>query len=221
MINKNLMESESIENMAEYFDSRVEGYDDVHHQHNISWGIEIRDIVAKYIPKDGLKILDLGAGTGIELEEILKNFPNSKVTCIDISPLMLQKLKLKFPQDNVVARCENFLDCEFGEEYDVVISVMALHHFLYNEKKALYAKIYKALKKGGMFINSDYIVNTKQEEETFTKNYLKVIKRSDELVHFDIPMCLETETEILKDVGFNQIAKVFENAKTKVIISKN
>ena len=41
-------------------------------------------------------ILDLGCGTGIDLEEIFKKCPKANVTAIDMSQGMLEKLRDKF-----------------------------------------------------------------------------------------------------------------------------
>ena len=43
MIDLNSMETEKLEPMDEYFDSRVDVYDEIHQQTGISWGKQIRD----------------------------------------------------------------------------------------------------------------------------------------------------------------------------------
>ena len=217
----NGMESFDIELMEDFFNSRIEKYDEIHHQTNISWGIEIRNIVSKFIPRDGLNILDLGAGTGIELEKIFIEYPNSKITCIDISEQMLKRLKTKFNNRNIQVVKDDFFKTELENcKYDVVISVMALHHFLKEKKLVLYKNIYNSLKPNGLFINSDYIVNTLKEEKLFRKQYLNLQKPKDKLIHFDIPLSYHNELKILVAAGFVNIKKVFENRKTKVIISQ-
>lgn len=216
----NVMESDDIELMGEFFDRRIEKYDEIHHQSNISWGIEIRDIVSKFVPSDGLNILDLGAGTGIELEQIFNKFPNSKITCIDISEQMLSRLKKKFNDKNIKVVKADFLKMDLGRcKYDVVVSVMALHHFLLEKKEELYKNIYNSLKESGLFINSDYIVNTLEEENFYRNQYLNLAISKDLLIHFDIPLSYCSEIKALQNAGFKNINNVFENKKTKVILA--
>ena len=216
----NVMQSDDIELMSDFFDRRIEQYDEIHHQSNISWGIEIRDIVSKFVSSDGLNILDLGAGTGIELEQIFNKFPNSKITCIDISEQMLSRLKKKFNDKNIKVVKADFLKMNLGRcKYDVVVSVMALHHFLLEKKEELYKNIYNSLKESGLFINSDYIVNTLEEENFYRNQYLNLAISKDLLIHFDIPLSYGNEIKALQNAGFKNINNVFENKKTKVILA--
>lgn len=221
MTDLNSMESNSVELMENYFDLRILAYDEIHKQTGISWGKQIRDIVAQYIIKNNCKILDLGCGTGLELEEIFKKCPNAEVVCVDISEEMLKKLEEKYSKYNITTIKQNFLDMDFGiQEYDYVISVMALHHFLEQEKLVLYKKIFTALKNNGRFINSDYIIEDYNYElERFEQ--LKEIQneRPGELFHFDIPFTEERERKVILDSGFISINKIYENKKTKILVN--
>lgn len=221
MINLNGMDTEKLELMDSYFDDRVDFYDEIHSQSNISWGIQIRNIVANYLPQNTKTILDLGCGTGLELEKILQKYPNAKVVCVDLSNGMLTKLKEKYPQDNIVIVNKNFFEFDYEDsKYDAVISVMALHHFLESEKIKLYKKIYNCLKENGVFINSDYIINDSNLEKVNFEEYLKIREKyPNELFHFDIPFTENRELEVLNNSGFNNIQKVYENKKTKVLVS--
>lgn len=222
MTNLNGMESDRLEHMDTYFDARVAIYDEIHQQTGISWGIQIRDMVADYLSKDSIRILDLGCGTGLELEGVLKKVPNATIECLDLSEKMLEKLKEKYPQDNVKVRRINFFDFEYQKDYyDAVISVMALHHFTEEEKNVLYKKICDTLSGKGVFINSDYLIDDpKLEAERFA--YMEKLRREhpDELFHYDIPFTEERERKVLVNSGFKQIEKVYENKKTKIIVCK-
>lgn len=222
MINLNSMETDKIELMDQYFDSRVDVYDEIHQQTGISWGKQIRDIVSKYISSQKCKILDLGCGTGLELEEILKKTPESEIVCIDLSKEMLKKLEIKYRNYNIKTINQNFFDVELGnDEYDYVISVMALHHFFEKEKILLYKRIFSSLKATGLFINSDYIIDDSNYElERFEQ--LKKIRKEypGQLFHFDIPFTEERERKVIFESGFSTIDKVYENKKTKILINK-
>ena len=222
MTNFDLMESDKIELMDQYFDSRVDVYDEIHQQTGISWGKQIRDIVSKYIPSQKCKILDLGCGTGLELEEIFRKSPNSEIVCVDLSKEMLKKLEIKYKNYNIKTINQNFFDIEFGkEEYDYVISVMALHHFFEREKLMLYKRIYSSLKENGTFINSGYIIDDPNYELARFEQLKKI--QTDfpgELFHFDIPFTEARERKVIMDSGFSSVDKVYENKKAKILINK-
>ena len=222
MINLNGMESDKLEHMDSYFDERVEIYDEIHQQTGISWGIQIRDMVADYLPENSIRILDLGCGTGLELEGVLKKVPNAKIECLDLSEKMLEKLKEKYPQENVKVRKINFFDFDYIKDYyDAVISVMALHHFTEDEKNVLYKKIYDTLSGKGVFINSDYLIDDPElEAKRFA--YMEELKKQhpNELFHYDIPFTEEREHKVLENSGFKQIEKVYENKKTKILVCR-
>ena len=218
MINLNSMESDKIELMDKYFDSRVDVYDEIHQQTGISWGKQIRDIVSQYISPQKCKILDLGCGTGLELEEILKKSPESEIVCVDLSKEMLKKLEIKYKNYNIKTINQNFFDVDLGlDEYDYVISVMALHHFFEKEKLLLYKRIFTSLKENGLFINSDYIIDDQNYELERKK-----IQRDfpGQLFHFDIPFTEDRECKVIMNSGFSSIEKVYENKKTKILINK-
>lgn len=62
-----------LERMDEFFDSRLEIYDD-HQLNNIANAREFLAFTAECLPTvPNSKILDLGCGTGLELEEYLKS----------------------------------------------------------------------------------------------------------------------------------------------------
>lgn len=218
------MESDELETMVGFFDSRADIYDDIHSRPDITWGIRSREITAEKISKDAKHILDLGCGTGLELEGIFKANPNIEVTCIDISSKMLEVLKSKYRDKKITVVCGDYFKCDFGVNvFDNVISVMSLHHFTSEEKSLLYKKIYDSLKCGGSFINCDYIVDTLLEEKSHLQELEKIRSKIDvstNLYHIDIPLCEKNEVEVLLKSGFSNIVKAWENKKTKLLISQ-
>ena len=179
----------------EFFNEKADGYDEVHKEF-----MNTKAMLTENIDIDAKKVVDLGAGTGLELYEFFDKFPNARVKAIDLSEGMLDKLKERPFSDKVDIVCDDFFACDFGKGNDVIMSTSALHHFLYDEKVKLYKKIYDALREGGLFINSDYIVDTIEEEEQCIYNYEHKVNR-----HNDTPLTIDHELEILRMVGFNDI----------------
>ena len=164
--------------------------------------METKNELANNLDKNAEKVLDLGAGTGLELIHLFELFPNIKVTVIDITENMIEELKKRSFSNNVTTICGDFFEVEFGNDYDAVISTSALHHFKKEEKEILYKKIYACLKNNGQFINSDRIALT----EEFEKHQLYELDNNIEnYKHIDTPLTVEHELEILKRVGFQDI----------------
>ena len=81
-----------LEKMADFFTARVDEYDN--HMMNDVVGCKEGYIkMAELLPETVVNLLDLGCGTGLELDEIFKIRPNIKVTGVDLSKTMLGILK--------------------------------------------------------------------------------------------------------------------------------
>ena len=111
-----------------FFNEKIDSYDEVHSEY-----MDIKGTLADNLDKNVKRILDLGAGTGLELIHVFELFPDAQVTVVDITENMLEKLKNRSFSNNVVAIWGDFFEVSFGDNYDAVISTSALHHFKKNE----------------------------------------------------------------------------------------
>ena len=183
--------------MKDFFNRKIDTYDEVHEKF-----MDTKQDLIDAIDKSAVKILDLGAGTGRELECLYRLRENVSVTAIDISENMLEELRKKSFGGKVNIICGDFFEVEFGSDYDAVISTSALHHFLTDDKLRLYRKIYESLRENGEFINSDKIALSKEEEDTLLREYYLY---KDERAHCDTPLAVETELELLRTAGFKDV----------------
>lgn len=181
-----------------FFNDKIDEYDSTHESF-----MNTKKELTNNLPNGVTNILDLGAGTGLELIELFNKYPVINVTAIDISENMLAKLKEREFGDKVHTICGNFFEVDFGTNYDAVISTSALHHFLKEDKLELYKKIYHSLRNGGIFLNSDKIVITNQEELDAIEYYNNNITIRP---HIDTPLSIEHEIEILEEAGFKNIS---------------
>ena len=126
---------------------------------------------------------------------------------------MLNALKEKFPAKKLNLICGSYFDVPFGENaFDAAVSVESLHHFKREKKLGLYKKLHEALKENGYFILTDYFAES-EELETEYFNNLAEIKRAeglseDEFFHYDTPLTVDHEIEILKEAGFSKVEKL-------------
>lgn len=199
-----------LEKMSDFFENRIDGYDK-HMLTNIESANEFYLFTAKCLPaKEDCRILDLGCGTGLELEEYYPLNPSAQVTGIDLSQGMLSALKKKFADKNVTLVLGSYFDVPLGKAtFGAAVSVESLHHFTKEEKVPLYAKLHKAIKDNGYFILTDYF-SLSDEEELMHRQNLIALKaeqgiKDNEFYHYDTPLTVKHETEALLTAGFSSV----------------
>lgn len=199
-----------LEKMGEFFDNRLDGYEE-HQLTCIESAQEFYPFTAGCLPMEkNANILDLGCGTGLELEFYFKLNPSAKMTGIDLATGMLAALKEKFSDKDITLIQGSYFDVPFSENtYDAAVSVESLHHFAMDEKVPLYRKLHKALKPNGYFILTDYFAPS-EDEEMFYRNELNRLKAEqgitdDEFYHYDTPLTVEHEIQALKEAGYSSV----------------
>lgn len=199
-----------LEKMGEFFDKRLEEYEE--HQLNcIESAREFYKYTAKCLPMhSGCRVIDLGCGTGLELDEYFPLNPSAKVTGIDLASGMLNRLREKHSDKKLTLTLGSYFDVPFGiEQFDAAVSVESLHHFTADEKRPLYQKLQKSLKTDGYFILTDYF-SLSDEEEVFHRKELLCLKaeqdiKDNELYHYDTPLTVHHEIECLLSAGFSLV----------------
>ena len=194
-----------LEKMCDFFEKRIAGYDE-HMMTNIESATEFYPFTAGMLPAfENSCILDLGCGTGLELEEYFLLCPSAKVTGIDLSQVMLSVLK-----KDLSLIVGSYFEVQFGKDvFDAAVSVESLHHFTKEEKIPLYAKLHIALKENGYFIMTDYFSLSDEEEKMHRKNLITLKAEQgicdNEFYHYDTPLTVEHETEALLEAGFSKV----------------
>ena len=181
---------------------------------------------------DTPKILDIGAGTGIFSEYILKKYPKASLTLIDISEKMLELSKLRFKDfSNIKYIAHDYSTYNFHEKYDIIISSLSIHHLLDFEKFQLFKKCYSILNPNGMFINSDQFLGETPYIEDLNKRLWKTDIENSGLSTKEILSCyermkldkeatLEQNLDWLKAVGFCDISCVYKYYHFGVIFGR-
>ncbi|HNX64891.1 MAG TPA: class I SAM-dependent methyltransferase [Oscillospiraceae bacterium] len=211
----------TIEQMSDFFTTRVDIYDE-HMLTNVAGCKEGYIKMAELIPQNAEFLLDLGCGTGLELDEIFKIAPELKVTGIDLTKAMLDKLKEKHHDKALTLINASYFDYDFGlEQFDVSISFQTMHHFSHEDKIKLYTKIFKSLKKGGKYIECDYMVTNQEEENFYYSENARIRKEQNipdgEFYHYDTPCTIDNQIKMLKTAGFIDVAEVWKIGNTTMI----
>lgn len=198
-----------LEEMAAFFEKRLDGYDE-HMRTEIDSSGEFYPFTASLLPvRPGCRVLDLGCGTGLELEAYFKLNPGALVTGIDLSPGMLEALRRKFPdREGLELVCGSYFDVPLGEGYDAAVSVESLHHFTAEAKLGLYRRLCAALKPEGYFILTDYFAESEAQEKAYFED-LRRMRQAEGLppgsYHYDTPLTVEHELAILRQAGFSRV----------------
>lgn len=201
-----------LEKMDAFFEARLVGYDD-HMLTEIEGAAEFYPATAALLPEaSGAKVLDLGCGTGLELQFYFDENPTAKVTGIDLSAAMLGALKEKFPDRELQLVQGSYFEADLGDGYDAAVSVESLHHFTQEQKTGLYAKLHAALKDGGYFVLTDYFAPDDAYEQ-FYFNELHRLKHEQGIAdnafyHYDTPLTVAHETQALLDAGFSLVEEI-------------
>ncbi len=195
-----------LEKMDDFFTARLSGYD---HPMlvNVEGCAEGYVTAAQLLPAGMKTLLDLGCGTGLELDEIFRLHPCAAVTGIDMTPAMLAVLRQKHADKALTLIEGDYFTVSFGEEcFDAAVSVESLHHFTPAAKLGLYKRLYAALRPGGVYVECDYMVETQAEEDFYCAE-LDRLKAAQGLApetfyHYDTPLTVENQQHLLREAGF-------------------
>jgi len=124
-----------------------------------------KSIYRHFLPQHaGNRILDLGCGDGLFVEELLKIDSYIEVVLIDGSDDMLnaarERLSLHPGIQFIRAGFQELLKSDpLPNNFDFVFSSLAIHHLTIEEKERLYSFIYDHLNSGGHFVHYDVVLS--------------------------------------------------------------
>jgi tRNA (cmo5U34)-methyltransferase len=115
-------------------------------------GLEVRDA------------LELGVGTGETAKRVLAAHPEARLVGIDGSEAMLAAARVALSGERAELTLARLEDPLPAGRFDLVYSVLAVHHLRGDGKAALFARIAAALERGGRFVLADVIVPENPED---------------------------------------------------------
>lgn len=114
-----------------------------------------------------LRVLDLGAGTGLLSALYAVRYPRASFVLVDIAEAMLEKAATRF-----AAAPEHFttiaMDYRRGlpsGPFDAVVSALSIHHLSDEDKRMLFFRIHETLVPGGVFVNAEHVQGETPEQE--------------------------------------------------------
>lgn len=181
---------------------------------------------------EALRVLDLGAGTGLLSEMVAGRFPNSRVTLVDVSVEMLRVARRRFAGE---AKRFEFRVMDHARKplpgrpygYDLVVSALSIHHLTHGDKRELFEKVYRALANGGWFVNADQVLGpTPEAEQEYQEDWLRRVREAGvsdgELsaaltrMKADKNAALEAQMAWLRDAGFGSVEHSYADGRFAV-----
>ena len=178
---------------------------------------------------DKLRVLEIGYGTGITTNIILKSSSEMELTLLD-NDLGMKKIAEKkivngngHKLDFVTSDIFEYLQSCNDDEFDIVVSAYTIHNFDKDLREKLFKALHQKMKSNAIFINADKYAPDDEDERIealnnrinkFTKYLIKENKYDllDEWVSHYIndqapnKVMKETEsTKLLKEIGFIDI----------------
>ena len=212
---------ETLEKMSDFFAARADMYDE-HMLNEVEGCREAYCRLAELLPEKTERLLDLGCGTGLELEWIFRRFPDIEVTGIDLTKEMLDRLCQKYPERRLELIHGSYFDCNLGKKrYDCAVSVQTMHHFEYAQKEGLYRRVRESLKPGGCYLECDYMVLTQEEEDRCFEESRRLRRElrlpEDEFYHLDTPCTVHNQIQLLLKSGFSRAQMMYREGNTTIV----
>jgi tRNA (cmo5U34)-methyltransferase len=205
---------------------------------SIPFHLQIHQLIHAYVKQNypanrHCDILDLGAGTGLTSKVIQQLIPPpySNFDIIDFSTNMLLGAKKKLGAKNVRYILADFSTKKFDKQYDMIVSVIGMHHQTHAGKKMMFKKIFASLKPGGVFLFGDLMTYKNKQIAALNHalHYHRLVKKHSDKktlmewtyhhMYLNDLAPIEDQIDWLKEAGFKIIFK-FHKINTALLICK-
>ena len=181
------------------------------------------------IAHDAHEILDLGAGTGLLSTFVRQWYPQAHIHLMDVSAPMLDRARQRLAADTSVSF--ELADCTIEPlrgPYDSVVSALSIHHLVHEAKKALFAKIFAALRPGGTFVNAEQVAGpTPKIDKRYKELWLEQVREAgatpdqiaDSLYRQQDDRCASVEDQLdwMREAGFTDADCWFKDNRFAVL----
>ena len=177
-----------------------------------------------------LRILDLGAGTGMLSAVVAEAWPDAAFTLFDFSPRMLEQAKESLGEAVRVLTGDMYEGIPAGP-FDAVISALAIHHLTDEGKRSVYEAVFGELRPGGIFVNAAHVLG---ETPALQQHYAKWHRRQAfekgltesewadtvERMSHDHLTPLSTQLGWLEEIGFTDVDCLFKDHGFAVLFGR-
>lgn len=108
----------------------------------------------------GMRVLDVGCGSGFLMVQLAKAFPNCRFFGIEVDEFAVEAaqgcIRENGVRDRVSAMLVDANSADFNSEFDLVNMAMVLHEIQRDVKRKIMAKCYQALRDSGEIVVFDF-----------------------------------------------------------------
>jgi tRNA (cmo5U34)-methyltransferase len=149
----------------------------------------LQDAAAAATGTGARRLLELGTGTGESALRVLPHHPGASLVGIDASADMLRVARDRLPDADLrVGRLQDALP---DGPFDLVFSVLAIHHLDERRKAAVFRRVAAVLEPGGRFVIGDVVVPDDPADATTPLS-----------PDYDLPSPVPDQLAWLADAGF-------------------
>jgi tRNA (cmo5U34)-methyltransferase len=218
-------------NAAELFDASAGGYDAARRRLVPCFeDFYAAAVAALPFPEAApLRILDLGAGTGLLSALLAVRFPRATFVLVDAAQGMLDRARERFAADPARFECVNmdYTSALPMGPFDAAVSALSIHHLPAGDKRVLFGRIFTALKAGGIFVNAEHVLgDTPAIERDWDARWEREaralgsddaeIAGARERMTADRCSTLADQLHWLRESGFSEIACGFQRGRFAV-----
>ena len=191
------------------------------------------DLIDDWKRPGPLRVLDLGAGTGLFSAMVLARNPEAVIHLVDASEGMLEQARQRFEGSPAVTMAVgDMAKGDLGGPWDLIVSALAIHHLSDEDKKDLFTRIRAALPAGGLFVNAEQVLGHEPAVEArYARIWLEQITAADvspeeiEKAHIrmshDRCASVENQLDWMRQAGFSQVDCSFKAWRFAVLSGRN
>jgi tRNA (cmo5U34)-methyltransferase len=229
------MSKSTVTEIRERFDKDVERFSNLETGQSATidapLALELIAATAARTTPHAVALLDAGCGAGNYSLKLLQHFPSLDITLVDLSRPMLDRALERIEQarvrtpGRVTALCGDIRDLELGVAcYDIIVAAAVLHHLREEtEWRAVFTKLYRALRPGGSLWISDLIEHTDPRVQALMweryGEYLASLADAAYRDHVfayvtkeDTPRPLMFQLDLLRETGFADVEILHKNS---------
>ncbi len=178
-----------------------------------------------------VRILDLGAGTGLLTAAVLARLPEASVVLLDEAPQMLDQARERLGHlgDRLEVVVADLRDPLPARPFDVIASALAIHHLPDPDKADLYRRAAAALAPGGVLINAEQVAGpTPAQDRRYREHWEadvraaggddEVLAAAAERMAIDIPASVEDQLAMLRAAGLVDVDSLFQAWRFAVLV---
>jgi tRNA (cmo5U34)-methyltransferase len=152
----------------------------------------------------GRNVLELGIGTGETAVRILARNPGARWTGIDASAAMLERARERLPDADL--RLQRLEDPMPEGPFDLVVSVLAVHHLDGPAKRDLFRRVAEV---GNFFVLGDLVVAERAEDAVIEIDWV-----------MDLPSTVPEQIGWLGEAGF-EVEATYVRPDLAVFVAKS